>query len=338
MNTRLMIVSMFIMSGLVFASCQAAPAAMESMPGGAPMYDESVQKEYLEEQVSVEREAAPNYEADYTNSNTGNAEYAVTERIVIMNADLSVVVDDPAEKMTTITRMAEDMKGFVVTSNLFKTFTSNGLEVPQASITIRVPSEQLYDALDKIKALADNPDSDIRYENVSGQDVTREYTDLQSRLKNQEMAAEQLSTIMEEAKRTEDVLAVYNELVRVTEEIEILKGQINYYKEASALSAISIELVAQEMVEPLSVAGWEPVGVARDAVQALINALEFIVEAGIWIIIFFLPVAVIILAPFVVIGLLIRRYAQRRKARKSTDPEKAAEAASEPGSLKEDTK
>ncbi len=44
------------------------------------------------------------------------------QRIVIRNASLTIVVDDPGASMTAISRMAESMGGFVVTSDLHKTY------------------------------------------------------------------------------------------------------------------------------------------------------------------------------------------------------------------------
>ena len=66
-----------------------------------------------------------------------------SERIVIRNADLFIVVDDPGSAMTTISRMSERMGGFVVSSNLWKTRNYNNVELPEASITIRVPADLL---------------------------------------------------------------------------------------------------------------------------------------------------------------------------------------------------
>ncbi len=135
-----------------------------------------------------------------------NVDQAAVERIVIKNADLSIVVDDPAAAMKTIVDMAESQGGFVVNSYLYKTYTHNGVEVPAANVTIRVPSENLTKDLEMIKALVKNGETDILNETVSGEDVTREYTDLKSRLRNLENAAEQLEEIMDEAYKTEEVL------------------------------------------------------------------------------------------------------------------------------------
>ena len=216
-----------------------------------------------------------------------------SNRIVIKNANLSIVVEKPVETMDAISELADELGGFVVSSNLFRTNTERGLEVPQANITIRVPAESLDQALEVIKSGA----GQILSENVTGQDVTQEYTDLSSRLRNLERAEEQLSEIMNDAYQTEDVLSVYNRLVEVQQEIELIKGQMQYYQQAAALSAISVTIQANEAVQPLQIGGWQPVGVAKRAIQSLINTLEFFVDALIWIVLYILPVAVILFFP-----------------------------------------
>ena len=79
--------------------------------------------------------------------------------------------------MESIARMADEMGGFVVTANLYQMRTESGAEVPRASITVRVPADELDEALSRIRAESDLPPQS---ENISVQDVTREYTDLQS--------------------------------------------------------------------------------------------------------------------------------------------------------------
>ncbi len=124
------------------------------------------------------------------------------------------------------------------------------------------------------------------------------YTDLQSRLRNLEKTEEQLNRIMEDAVSTEDVLSVYNQLVQIRDQIEVTKGRIQYYEQSAAMSAISIELLADEVIQPLSIGGWQPKGVAKDAVQQLINTLKFFVNALIWIVIYLLPVIVVLYVVF----------------------------------------
>jgi Domain of unknown function (DUF4349) len=240
------------------------------------------------------------------------------ERIVIKNGNLVIVVSDPAKSMETISKMADEMGGYVVSANLDQTQLSSGVEVPHATISIRVPAERLDEAMTRIKGETNRP---IIKETVESQDITSQYTDLQSRLTNLENAEAQLTQIMDQATKTEDVLNVYNQLVSVQEQIEVLKGQIKYYDESAKLSAISTELLANETVQPLTVGGWQPTGIARNALQALVNTLKFLANAIIWILIYILPVVLVLFVVFFLpIYLIVRAIRRRRASRKTVTP------------------
>lgn len=218
-------------------------------------------------------------------------ETAAVERMVIQNADLSIVVAEPEIKIDEISKMAESMGGFVVSKNLYQTYTENNVKVPEGNITVRVPAEKLEEALDKIKLDA----VEVLNETRSGQDVTREYVDLGSRLKTHEQAAEQLSKILEQKTESAEVIEVFNQLVYHREQIETIKGQMKYYEEAAALSAISVQIAAEETLQPLEIAGWKPAGQARNALQALINFFQGFVNFLIWLIILIIPAGLLLM-------------------------------------------
>ncbi len=229
-----------------------------------------------------------------TNSNDGSSVPAPNvKRIVIQNADLSIVVADVQVRMKDIQVMADKMGGFVVSSNLYQRNANNNVPVPEAQITIRVPVEKLEDALTQIKKDV----VEVRNETRTGQDVTAEYVDLQSRLKNYEAAEAQLEKILETATETQDVVSIFNQLVYYREQIELVKGQIKYYDEAAALSAISVSIVAEATIQPLVIGKWEPKGVALEAVQDLIDFLKGFVEFLIRFVIYTLPVWIMIGVP-----------------------------------------
>ncbi|HEX7974038.1 MAG TPA: DUF4349 domain-containing protein, partial [Anaerolineales bacterium] len=201
----------------------------------------------------------------------GDAAAQAVERIVVKNASISIVVSDPAKSMTTISKLADEMDGYVVSANLDQVTLDSGAKAPHASITIRVKAEKLNEALDRIRAESDRP---VLSEKVDSQDVTADYTDLQSRLRNLQNTEADLTKIMDQATKTEDVMAVYNQLTQVREQIEVIQGKIKYYDQSAALSAINVDLQANAAVQPLTIGTWQPVGVAKDAPQALINSLK----------------------------------------------------------------
>ena len=253
------------------------------------------------------------FDEEYATGSSFDSTVVDTERIVIKNASLSIVVLDPSSAMQSITDMAEDMDGFVVNSNMYKTTTDRGLEVPIANVTVRVPAEKLDQALDQIKDLVEEPEIDILNEDVSGQDVTGEVTDLESRLRNLEAAEEQLLEIMDNAKRTEDVISVFHELTSVREEIEVIQGQIKYYRESAQLSAISIYIQAKAALEPITIGGWQPGVEAQRALQALVDGGQFLVNMLIWIVIFVVPILAAIFLPI----FFIVRFFRKRKQKKN---------------------
>ena len=276
--------------------------------------DYAMMEEGFVSSAPMEAPAAPEMMMDSeTRSSSGSSEAAQQERLVIKNADLRIVVDNPEEKMAAITALASSLGGHVISSNTYQTYGNSGIEVPEGNITIRVPAESLDAALKQIKADVIEVDS----ENVSGQDVTDQYVDLQSRLKAKKAAEEKMLEIMDEAYSTEDVLAVYAQLQILQSDIEVLTGQINYYERSAAMSSISVAVIASEKSKPIEIGGWELGETASKSVQNLIDYLQGFTRFLINFVIFILPVLVTIFLPFYLVFIGIRKIVRRRRAKKA---------------------
>jgi hypothetical protein len=294
------------MISLLISACAAAQSVdRQYSPAGAA---EPAMEEYAGERA---------LSSDTANSGFSGSVAPTTERMVIKDAQLSMAVDDPEASAGRIQALAEGMGGYVVAMQMYQTTLENGTKVPQGTITVRIPAERLSEALEQIKAETSQP---VLSENINSQDVTAEYTDLSSRLRNLEAAEAQLQEIMDEATKTEDVLAVYNQLVATREQIELIKGQMQYYEQAAALSSIMVDLYTNEAVQPLSIGGWQPGGVAKDAIQTLINTLKGLANAAIWIVLYVLPTAICIFGPLVLIAWGAVSIYKKRKKAKATPP------------------
>lgn len=216
------------------------------------------------------------------------------ERLVIQNVDMSIVVTDPKVRMDEIGQMAVEMGGFVVSSNLYQSsYGPNNIEVPEGNINIRVPSDRLDEALENIKEGA----VDINYENRSGEDVTSQYVDLDSRLLVLRTTEENFLEILDNADTTEDTLAVYDQLRQIQTEIEVIEGQMKYFRESAALSSVRITLIAEEKVKPVEIGPWRLQGTANDAAQDLISFTQGFTRFLIRFVIFNLPSLILIAIP-----------------------------------------
>ena len=252
---------------------------------------------------------------------SGVANATTSDRLVIMNADLTIVVQDPQTKMDTISQMAESMGGFVVSMNMYQTYMESGETAPQGSISIRVPADKLDTAMSQIKADA----VEVQNETRSGEDVTAQYTDLKSQLTNLELAEKELQAIMEEAKnnpnsnttsKTQDVLAVYNQIVSVRGQIEQIKGQMQYYEQSSSYYLINVTLIAEKTIKPVEIGGWQPKGVALEAIQRLVNFLEGFVNFLIRFFLYYMWVLVLIFGPIALVIWGIVAAVRKHKANK----------------------
>ena len=264
---------------------------------------------------------APSAVAEMPQSSAPSAPISVAsnqaqQRIVIQNADLSVVVKDPQAKMLEIGALAQRLGGFVVSSNMGQTYVGGSTKVLEGSIAIRVPAKELDNALKEIKTDV----IEVRSENRTGQDVTDQYVDLQSQLKAKQAAADKLYEIMQKTEKADETLLVFNQLTQVQTEIEVLKGQINYFDQAAALSAINIRLIAEQTIKPIEIAGWQPQGVARDAIQSLVDFFQNFINFLIWLVLFFIPVAAVIIALLALLWRLLRWFWRKVFPRKTPPP------------------
>lgn len=197
------------------------------------------------------------------------------DRKVIKNADLSIVVTDPQKSMDAISAMAEELGGYVVGSNIYQSvYGPNDTRIPAGNISIRIPSEKLEEVMDRVKKDA----VEVTSESISGQDVTDQYVDLTSRLTAKQAAEKKLTEIMEAAEKTEDVMAVYQQLQQIQSDIEVLKGQIKFIDQSVAMSSININLTAEASAQPIEIGGWKIQGTAKESIEGLVSFLQGFVQ------------------------------------------------------------
>ena len=161
---------------------------------------------------------------------------------------------------------------------------------------------------------------------TSGQDVTEEYVDVSARLDNLEATADRVRSFLDETKSVEEALEVNRELSYLEGEIEAMKGRLQYLEQSAAFSMVTIDLTPDVLSQPLEVGGWQPQGVARSAVETLIDTFQTLINIGIWLVIYVLPLLLIVAIP---LWLVIRFFRRRRAARRPESEESSLENGTE---------
>jgi hypothetical protein len=146
------------------------------------------------------------------------AQAAAPIRTMIANSvQLNLVTRDFDHARTALEAVAQRYGGYVGELNL----SAQAGEARSLAATLRVPAPKLENALTEIRALGR-----VESESRTGEDVTRQYVDLEARLNNSRFAEQRLTELMKERTgKLVDVLAVEMEIARVREQIEQMEAE-----------------------------------------------------------------------------------------------------------------
>jgi hypothetical protein len=199
------------------------------------------------------------------------------ERMIVRTGQMSLVVTDVVEARDEIAQLAAGFDGYVISSQIW-----GEAQEMRGSVSIRVPDDKFEPALSELRDLAVR----VTSESTNSQDVTEEYVDLESRLKNAEATESQYLALLEKAQDVEDILKIYENLSQVRSEIEQIKGRMQYLERTSSMSLISVYLEPVTSGKPLVGAGWNPTEALKAAIRGIVTFGQWVVTALIWLSIF----------------------------------------------------
>ena len=159
------------------------------------------------------------------------------ERQVISNASISLEVETVDTTATDVRLLAESLGGFVEQMSI-----SGDPDRQVANLTIRVPQSQFFQALDQLSALGE-----VRSQNVSSQDVTEEFIDLEARLSSSLIEEQSLLSLLDRVESISDILTIERELSRIRADIERLQGQLNFLENRVDLATIGVSLFTPQV-------------------------------------------------------------------------------------------
>jgi hypothetical protein len=288
---------LMVFAGACGASATPAPSSRGAFPAQPPSTQSQDSGAAADQSKSVP--GAPPAQAPNANPANPGGAASVADRLIIKTANISLTVKDAEAALETIKGTAAALGGFISNSQM----TRINKDQVSVTVTVRVPADKFDEALKQIKQAGIRVNS----EQIGGQDVTEEYTDLDARLRNLQATETELlalmTTVREKTSSAQDILAVERELNNVRGQIEQLKGRMQFLDRSVALATLTLDLVPDTLDAPVASDVWDPLRVARDATRSLVVAVQGLINVAIYLVVLFLPVVLIVGVP---VALLIR--------------------------------
>jgi hypothetical protein len=211
-------------------------------------------------------------------------------RKIIRNGSLEITVSEIDQAIAKIRSIVEGLGGFVEKSS------QTNVGGHTATVTVRVPANSLDRAMTQIKGMA----SSVDREGIDARDVTRDYVDLDARLRNSKAEEARYLEILKKATNIKDTLDGAEKLSNVRGRIEQLQGEMNYLTSQIDMSALEISLQTEAGATVLGVK-WHPFRQAKIALGEMISGLADWADA---VVAFFINLPLLLVWTVSVIALL----------------------------------
>jgi hypothetical protein len=162
----------------------------------------------------------------------GSTQVPGNDRMIIYNVTLDLLLKDVRAGFDRITQIAVANGGLIADSNV----RQEG-DVTKGSVTIRVPTDRYLNVLSDIRGLGK-----VEAEKSTANDITEEFTDLQSRQRALEATEAQLMELLKRANNVGEVLTVQDKLNAVRADIEKVRGRQNLYSRQSSYATIAMNI------------------------------------------------------------------------------------------------
>ena len=216
------------------------------------------------------------------------------QRKIIKNAQLTLTVEKTDSAVDRLTGITTDMGGYILSVRTFFEGRYKG-----ATLSFAVPVDRFEESLRRVRGIAIQVDQ----ENASGQDVSDQYVDLESQLRNLQATADRIREFLKKAQTVDEALKVNQQLSDVEKQIEAVKGKMGYIEGRSAFSTITVEVRELQPTPtptpsptptrtPTPVA-WHPDETFAKAVDTQTNILRALADLIIWVSVLVLPYIIV---------------------------------------------
>lgn len=272
-RTVRLVLALAVIVGLL-GGCSAAPAPESRSSAPAPAATAAPAAKPAEAPRQPGAASSDSTGRSPANSYEPGASAAPWDRMVIRTTTLNLTVKNVEESLTAIRNLTQANDGYV--AELSNSYRDDQMV---ATVRVQVPARNLDAMIDQVRKLAIKVNS----EQTTSQDVTEEFTDQQSQLRNLQATEASLLKLMDQATQVSDILALQRELSNVRGQIERIQGRINYLQRRSDMSTLTVSLTPEALAQQ---PGWQPLKTAQAAWKASLDVVVGIAEVVVAVVVF----------------------------------------------------
>ena len=209
----------------------------------------------------------------YTSTVAINTKVATSSKIESTgNVDLRIGKGQVANSFSTLTRVVQGDRGFVVSSQE-RVGTNAAGKFSFGVIVLEVPQRSFSTLVSQVQRVAHATSV-----NTSSTDVTSQYVDLRARIGAAQASRAQYLVIMTKATSISDILAVQNQLNNLQSQIEQLQGQLNVLSHATTDATLTVTLTESGHATNANAPRTGFAKAWHDGVQGFVAGFEWIVR------------------------------------------------------------
>jgi hypothetical protein len=153
------------------------------------------------------------------------------ERKIIKTGSVDLQVGNVMETKKAIEQLCKEAGAYIASES--QQSYDQSIQYTQE---IRIPADKFDLFINSVVAFADR----VQSRNINTEDVTEEFIDVEARLDTKKQLESRYLDLLKQAKSVADILSIENQIATVRADIESMQGRMNYLKNQTAFSTLSV--------------------------------------------------------------------------------------------------
>jgi hypothetical protein len=288
---------------------------MDMSINSSPSFNESAYGEAYEPDAGMQEKPQSNQ------GSTSTGDFSNVNRKLIKTVDMNVETKEFEKLMQVIEDKVSALGGYIESSKIYNGSPYANRKVNRnASLTVRIPQNNLESFLEKVEGAGNVVD---RSDRVS--DVTLKYVDLQSQRDSLRTEQTRLLELMAKAESLKDILTIEERLTQIRYQIESMESQLRTMDNQVDYSTVYLSIdEVQDLTPVKEKTAWEEmtdgfIASVKDIANGCVDGFIFLVVSSPYLVL----LAIIGIAAFLIYKVVKRQ--RNNKQKKAEKVEKTEE-------------